>query len=131
MNNEQLIMLLMLNSSFEVDAQHDRQQVAVWCESFGKKWSICYQNGDMNGNKKGTACFKNDGANEGLDELRDILSDVAEFKHLIDETTYHSHLELEEFIDSFVSNLSAVLRDKILNNTIDEVIESYEIDKND
>lgn len=126
MTNEQLTMLLMLNSNFEVDTQHENKQVAVWCESFGKKWSICYQNGDISGNQKGIACFRNEGANEGIYELLSILSDAEEFKHLIDENTYHSHLELEEFIDSFVRDLSVVLRDKILNKTIDEIIESYE-----
>ena len=109
-NNQftELAQLLRKNSTFEIDVQiidenegEQSAQVAVWCKSFGQDWSICYQNGDMMGNDIGTAKFNNDGANCGLDQLCDILSERAEFKCLIDEESYYQDADLVEFIHDF------------------------------
>lgn len=55
----------------------------------------------MNGCRKGEAIFTNDGANCGLDELRNILKDRPEFSHLIDLETYWSYEELNELINEY------------------------------
>jgi hypothetical protein len=106
-NNDELKKLIKVNSSFDIDVQMENGvQVAVWCKTFGKNWSICYQNGDMNGNKKGQAIFTNDGANVGLKELRNILKDRPEFQHLIDLDTYWSYEELDELINEFCAEFA-------------------------
>jgi len=103
--------LVLENSSFSEEVQEVENgntfldcQVVVWCQSFGKSWSICFQNGDMNGDGKGIAVWTNDGANSGIDEFRDILIDRAEFQCLIDETTYWKYEALNEFINDFISD---------------------------
>jgi len=103
MNTIELKALIKKNSTFEIDPQEiggDRQ-VAVWCKTFGQDWSICYQNGDMNGNRRGEAVFTNDGANCGLRELRDTLKNREEFQHLIDNDTYWSFEALDDLINEF------------------------------
>lgn len=103
MNKENLKKIIKDNSIFKIDVQNGRNytQVAVFCETFGKKWSICYQNGDMNGAHKNKAIFTNDGANEGLLEFRNILKDREEFKILIDLNTYWSYSDLDDLINEF------------------------------
>lgn len=99
--NNDLFNVILTNSKYEIDTQPEFDQVAVWFTTFGKKWSICYQNGDMNGAHKGVATFTNDGADCGLRELREILEEKEEFQHLIDKTTYWKYCELDEFIKEF------------------------------
>ena len=50
MIDQKLKEILLKNSTFEIERQNidGDLQIAVWCKSFGKDWSICYQNGDMN-----------------------------------------------------------------------------------
>ena len=98
----ELIKQLFDNTTFDIDIQSDFDQVAVWCETFGKPWSICFQNGDMNGRYKGTAIWTNDGANEGLDDLFNIIKIRNGFKELIDPSTYHKNIYLEELINDFI-----------------------------
>ena len=108
MIDQKLKQILLKNSTFEIERQNidGDLQIAVWCKSFGKDWSICYQNGDTNGDFKGTAVFNNPGADSGLQELRDILAERREFKHLIDENTYHQFWELENFINEFCEDFA-------------------------
>jgi len=101
---EQLKKLITDNTTFDIDLQDlggGNVQVAVFLNTFSQDWTLCYQNGDMNGDHRGEAIFDNDGADDGLEELREILQNRAEFQHLIDETTFHSHLELDELIYEF------------------------------
>ena len=81
-HKDELKALLLKNSEFKIDDQRDGEleQVAIWCTSFSKNWSICFQNGDMNGNYKGTAIFDNAGADCGLIELRNIIELHGEFR---------------------------------------------------
>ena len=99
---DKLIKVLFDNTTFDIDIQPEFEQVAVWCKSFGESWSICFQNGDMNGRHRGSAIWTNDGANEGLDDLNRILKNRDGFKDLIDPDTYHSDLYLDELINDFV-----------------------------
>ncbi len=103
MNFEAELKILEANTTFEIDVQVEPEytQVAVWLKSFGQDWSICYQNGDMNGDKKGQAIFDNEGANCGLRECRDILKDKPEFAALVDLDTYWSYEDLDELINEF------------------------------
>ena len=103
---ENLKKLLLENTTFSEDVQifDDSVQVAIWCQSFGKSWSICFQNGDMNGAHKGVPVWSNDGANCGLDDLLEILIDRKEFQSLIENTTYHKYEVLKEFINEFISD---------------------------
>lgn len=100
---DQLVKTLFDNTIFDIDIQLDYDQVAVWCKTFGEDWSICFQNGDMNGRYKGSAIWTNAGANCGLDELKAILKKRKEFQALIDPTTYHSDLYLDELISAFIA----------------------------
>jgi hypothetical protein len=100
----QELKILVENTTFEIDPQSFEDgsiQIAVWLKTFGQNWSICYQNGDMNGNHKGEAIYNNDGANIGLRECRNILKERPEFAHLIDLNTYWSYEELDELINEF------------------------------
>ena len=103
MSREEELKIITDNTTFDIDTQafdDGSIQVAVWLKTFGKDWSICYQNGDMNGDRKG-AIFNNDGANCGLSEARDILKEREEFAHLIDLETYWSYEELDQLISDF------------------------------
>lgn len=48
-----------------IDTQVDFDQVGVWLKLYGEHVSICYQNGDMNGESMGQAVFDNEGADDG------------------------------------------------------------------
>jgi hypothetical protein len=89
LSNEELKNIIKENSTFKIETQYvnDNVQVAVWAKTFGKPWGICYQDGDMNGNERGTPIFDNPGADDGLRDLRDILKERAEFQHLIHRDT--------------------------------------------
>ena len=119
--NKELLALLEANTTTKIDVQVEPTytQVAVWCESFGKNWSICYQDGDMNGDHKGEAVFTNDGANCGLKELRDILKEIPEFQTLVDLDTYWSYEELDELINEFCRKFAE-------ENSIESYFESDE-----
>ena len=104
---ENLKQFLLDNTTFSEDVQifeDDSVQVAFWCKSFGESWSICFQNGDMNGSHKGTPVWTNDGANSGLDDLLEILIERKEFQCLIDSTAYHKYEVLKEFINDFIAD---------------------------
>ena len=105
---EKLLKFLKNNTTFSIDPQRigGQLQVAVWLKSFGKDWSICYQNGDMNGDRKGEAVFDNAGADCGLIECRDILKNIPEFQSLVDLDTYCSYEDLDELIRVFCSNFA-------------------------
>ncbi len=98
----ELIKILFNSTTFDIDIQPELDQVAVWCESFDEHWSICFQNGDMNGDNIGTAIWTNDGADDGFYELLKILEKKPEFQCLIDDDTYHSDVWLRELIDDFI-----------------------------
>ena len=121
--NTELLALLKDNTTTKIDVQVETnyRHVAVWCESFSKKWSICYQDGDMNGDRIGEAVFTNDGANCGLKELRDILKEIPEFQSLIDFDTYWSYEKLDELINEFCRNFAE-------ENNIEIYFESDEIE---
>ena len=115
MENNQLIAHLFNNTKYEIEEQDLGYgfQVAAWCESFGKSWSICFQDGDMNGN--GGINWRNDGANVGVYELLEILEEREEFKHLIDDecNSRYRHSDLNDFIDEFI--LEICKKEKIKN----------------
>lgn len=106
--NKELLALLRANTTTQIEVQVEPTytQVAVWCQSFGKDWSICYQNGDACGGRKGEAVFTNAGADGGLKELRAILEDIPNFKVLIDSETYWSYESLDELINEFCSQFA-------------------------
>ena len=96
--------LLFKNTTFEIDHQVEFNQVAVWCKTFGKDWSICFQDGDMAGTNKGKAVWNNDGANEGIFLLREILINRPEFQGLIDNDTYWKYEAIDDLIYNFISD---------------------------
>lgn len=103
----ELLNELIKNTTYTVDvqAEPDYTQVAVWCKTYDQDWSICYQNGDMNGDHMGEAIYTNDGANCGLIEARNILKDKDGFKNLVDLDTYWSYGELDDLIHEFCDYL--------------------------
>lgn len=104
MSREEELKIITDNTIFEIEPQSfddGSMQIAVWLKTFDKDWVICYQNGDMNGAKKGEAIFTNPGANDGLKKCRDILKERPEFSHLIDLDTYWSYEELDQLISDF------------------------------
>ena len=103
---DELLNLLFSETEFKRDIQPDFDQVAVWCKTFGKDWSICFQNGDMNGKYKGSAIFYNEGANCGIDELLEILKERDELKCLIETEEYWKYEYLKELINEFISKYS-------------------------
>lgn len=109
LSNEALKKLIKENSTFEIeeqDVEDGNTQVAVWAKTFGKPWIICYQNGDMNGDQQGIPIFTNPGANDGLLELRSILEDREEFRHLIDYTTFWEYEALDNLIHDFCEDFA-------------------------
>jgi len=98
----ELIKKLFDNTIFDIDHQPEYDQIAVWCETFGEPWSICFQNGDMNGMDRGCAIWTNSGANSGLDEIKAILEKIDEFEVLVDHDTAHPYLYLDELINDFI-----------------------------
>lgn len=54
-NKERLLNILLEENPGRIDQQAEFDQVAVWFDGF----SICYQNGDMNGGHKGQAVWWN------------------------------------------------------------------------
>jgi hypothetical protein len=100
--NKQLLELLISNTTtINITCTSPCTQAIVWCESFGRKWSVCYKNGDMSGSRKGEAVFINDQLNYGLEELRDILKEISAFKSLIETGAYCPYAKLSEFIGIF------------------------------
>lgn len=96
-NKEILIATLVEEYPGEIDYQPDCDQVVVWFKSF----SLCYQNSDMNGGGKGEPHWNNDGANSGLDELKEILRTDDRFNALVAENEYWENEYLNNFINDF------------------------------
>ncbi len=95
-NNKQKILSLLLKElEGEIEYQSEYNQVAVWFKDF----SLCYQNGDMAGNRKGEAIWNNDGANSGVQELRDLIANDPRFAPLYAEDEYWSY----EYVDGMVA----------------------------
>jgi hypothetical protein len=86
----------------EIDYQSEYDQVAVWFDDF----SLCYQNSDMNGGGKGEPHWNNEGANDGLDKLKDILTADDRFNALIAEDEYWSDEYLNTFINDFCDDFA-------------------------
>jgi hypothetical protein len=99
---ETLLNILHTEFKADVDYQADYDQVAVWFDGF----SICYQNSDMNGSGKGEPHWNNDGANSGIDELREILKKDERFNPLVALDEYWSNEYLNVFIDDFCADFA-------------------------
>lgn len=95
-NKERLLNLFFEKNKYEVDVQHEFNQVAIFFENGA---SICYQNSDMNGNTNDGPYFRNAGADAGLETLRDILVENEEFNALVAEDEYWSYTYVDEFIN--------------------------------
>jgi len=104
---DSLISKLFRNTRFSaLDFQVDYDQIAVQCETYGKQWSICFQNGDMNGKYKGEGIWTNEGANDGISELIEILEEHEDFEGLIDPESAHETIWIEELVFDFISAYS-------------------------
>ena len=96
-NKENLLSIMLNEFKGNIDYQAEWDQVAVWFPGF----SLCYQNGDMNGDDKGTPCFNNDGANNGLTELKEILKKDERFQPLVASEEYWKNEYVNEIINDF------------------------------
>jgi hydroxymethylpyrimidine pyrophosphatase-like HAD family hydrolase len=105
---ENLLNQLRANTTYKIEPQSAPEyfQVAVWCKSYNQSWSLCFQNGDMNGDHKGEAVWGNAGADDGLDELLEILKKQPEFKVLIEEDQYWEYEYLKELINDFIIEIA-------------------------
>ena len=103
-NEKKGVLLVELHNRFpgEIDYQAEYDQVAVWFEGF----SLCYQNSDMNGAGKGEPHWNNDGANDGLDMLFEILKNDDRFNALIAENEYWSNEYLNQLINDFCDDFA-------------------------
>lgn len=104
-------MIALIHDEFhgEIEYQEELDQVAVWFSGF----SICYQNSDINGNGKGEPHWNNEGANGGLDELREILKNDDRFNALIAKNECWENEYLNAFISDFCADFAE--RHKIAN----------------
>ena len=96
-NNNSILELLLEELKGEIEYQSEYDQVAVWFKEF----SLCYQNGDMNGNKKGQAIWNNDGADSGVKVLRDLIANDSRFSPLYAEDEYWSFEYVDETVALF------------------------------
>ena len=97
---EELIETMHSEFKGDIDYQGEWDQVAVWFNGF----SLCYQNSDMNGAGKGEPHYNNDGANSGLDELKDILKIDDRFNSLIAENEHWENEYLDQLIHDFCND---------------------------
>lgn len=86
------------NIDHQIDENYD--QVVVWFNGF----SLCYQDSDMNGSRKGEPHWSNPGADSGIDELKEILKDEERFQPLIAEDEYWCNEYLNDFINDFCAD---------------------------
>lgn len=114
-NNKNHILHLLLDElKGEIEYQSEWNQVAVWFKDF----SLCYQNGDMNGDKKGQAVWNNDGANIGVEVLRDLIANDPRFCPLYAEDKYWSYEYVNDmvalFCDAFAerNNIESMLAEE-------------------
>ncbi len=97
-NNKNHILHLLLDElKGEIEYQSEYNQVAVWFKDF----SLCYQNGDMNGDKKGQAVWNNEGADSGLKDLRDLIANDPRFAPLYAEDEYWSYKYVDDMVALF------------------------------
>lgn len=96
-NHQQLLRLLLTENSGIIEYQKEENQVVVRFDGF----ALCYQNSSMSGGGKGKAHYNNPGANEGLDELREMLEKRQEFAPLVASAEYHKYEYLNELIYLF------------------------------
>lgn len=101
-NKETLLRTLIEENTGSIDYQSEFDQVAVWFGGF----SLCYQNSDMNGAGKGKPHWNNDGADSGVDELRDLLAADARFQPLIAEDEYWSNEWLNALVQDFCAEFA-------------------------
>ena len=101
-NNEMLIKIMFEKFHGRIDNQSEFDQVAVWFDEF----SLCYQNSDMNGKNKGEPHWNNDGANDGVDLLKNILSEDERFQRLIAEDEYWKNEYLNILINDFCEDFA-------------------------
>lgn len=88
----------------KIDNQPEYGQVVVYFEDF----AICYQNGDMNGGRKGEPVWNNPGADDGLAELRELLSKDERFQPLIASEEFWMYEYLEELINNFCEQYAEI-----------------------
>lgn len=96
-NKNSILELLLEELKGEIEYQSEYDQVAVWFKDF----SLCYQNGDMNGNKKGQAIWNNDGADSGVKVLRDLIANDPRFSPLYAENEYWSYEYVNDMVALF------------------------------
>jgi len=100
-NKNKNALLKIMHEEFDGTIDHqiseNYDQVAVW---FGK-FAVCYQDSDMNGGSKGEPHFNNDGANDGLDDLKEILKKDERFQPLIAKEEFWKNEFLRQIINDF------------------------------
>jgi hypothetical protein len=101
-NKAALLKIMMDEFKGEIEYQEGFDQVSVWFDNF----SLCYQNSDMNGDGRGKAHWDNDGANCGIDELKEILKKDNRFNSLIAKDEYWDEEYLKEIVDDFCAEYS-------------------------
>ncbi len=98
-NKNSILELLLEELKGEIEYQSEYDQVAVWFNP--DNLVLCYQNGDMNGNKKGQAIWNNDGADSGVKVLRDLIANDPRFSPLYAENEYWSYEYVNDMVALF------------------------------
>lgn len=101
-NKAALLKIMMDEFKGEIEYQEEFDQIAVWFENF----SLCYQNGDMAGSRKGEAVWDNEGANSGIDDLKEMLKRDDRFNSLIAKDEYWEDEYLNDLINYFCSEFA-------------------------
>jgi len=97
-----------------IDEQPELEQVVVWFDGF----SVCYQNGDMNGSCKGEPAWDNPGADTVFSDFYKIAETDLDFMPLIAPDETHDSYWLREFVNYFCERYAD-------ENNIKSIIESY------
>ncbi|HQZ60354.1 MAG TPA: hypothetical protein PLQ39_11815 [Acinetobacter sp.] len=121
-NKDAILELLLEELKGEIEYQSEWNQVAVWFKPEGL--ILCYQNGDMAGNHKGEACWNNDGANSGVEVLRDLIANDPRFCQLYAEDEYWSYEYVNDMVALFCESFAE-------RNNIEDMLAEEECEQAD
>lgn len=97
-NKNTILETLLEENVGEIDIQDDFEQIAVWFKN--SSMSICYQNGDMNGDYKGEAVWWNEGA-KPVGFLENLQNDDRFCKVFAGKEETHFDLFAKKLVDDF------------------------------